>query len=401
MVNNGEGRLFSQKNVALIIESSNDYARKTLHGICKFLRENKHWSIFFYEHERGNTNLARFEHWKGDGIIARIENKTIANSVKRKNLPTVDLSSFRFLPEIPYVETDDLEYAHCAANHLLARGFKNFAYCGDSKYNWSKLREKYFVQYINKQGYSCDVFDTDRYRDSEVNVHNKMMQWVQSLPKPVGIMACFDNQGHTLLEACRMAKVKVPYSVAVIGCDNDELVCELSEPSLSSIIPNAVMIGYKAALLLEKQMNGEVLDSLEYLFGPVGIQTRQSTDVMATDDKVVMKALDFIQKNACFGINVNDVLKQVHLSRRVFESRFRKSVNKSPHEEILDVKIKYARQLLEKTEFSIEEIAEKTGFFHPEYFSVAFKRKTLLTPREYRKLNKSSTERTQHTTTVE
>lgn len=379
-----------QRNVALIIESSNEYARKVIHGISKYARENRQWSIFFHEHERGNPDLTWLVNWNGDGILARIENPKIADYVKNKELPTVDLSSFRLLPHIPYVETNDKKYAEVAAKHLLSRNFRNFAFCGDSQYNWSKLREKHFVRYIKEQGYPCFVFDSSAHNAFSFEARLEMIKWVKSLPKPIGIMACFDSQGQELLESCRVSNISVPYTVAVVGCDNDELVCELAEPSMSSVIPNAVKTGYHAALLLEKLMNGEELEGLEYLFDPLGVQTRQSTDVLATNDKVVVEALDYINKNACNGIKVQDVLEHIYLSRRVFENRFLKSVGKTPHEVIQDVKIKYAKQLLEETDLTVEEIAAKTGFFYAEYFCVAFKRHTSMVPSEYRKLNNTN-----------
>lgn len=376
-----------RRRVALIIESSNEYARKIIHGVHNFTRENRQWSISYREHQRGNPDLTWLDNWDGDGILARIENERIAEIVRNHRLPTVDLSSFRLLRDIPYVETDDREFAYLAAKHLLSKNFRFFAFCGDSRYNWSKQRESHFIRFIREQGYPCYVFDSNRQERYISEVRQKMTEWVERLPKPIGIMACFDNQGQELLEACRMANISVPFSVAVVGCDNDELICELSEPSMSSIIPNAVKTGYYAASLLEQMMNGETLDQLEYLFGPVGIQARQSTDVFATNDKLVVAALDYIYKNACSGIKVRDVLDRVYLSRRSFEARFMKNIGKTPHEVIQEVKIKYAKELLEETDLTVDEIASRTGFGYAEYFCVAFKRVTSLPPGEYRRQN--------------
>ena len=148
MAKNSKAVLRKRKHVALIIESSNEYARKVLYGIRKYMHENRQWMIFYHEHQRGNTDLSWLTNWDGDGILARIENQQIANFVVNKNLPTIDLSSSRLLPFLPYVETNDCQYARAAADHLLARQFKHFAYCGDSQFKWSRLREKYFIQYI-------------------------------------------------------------------------------------------------------------------------------------------------------------------------------------------------------------------------------------------------------------
>jgi LacI family transcriptional regulator len=215
-----------------------------------------------------------------------------------------------------------------------------------------------------------------------------MKEWVKSLPKPIGIMAAYDRLGLQLLEACRDAGIPVPESVAVLGVDNDELICELSTPALTSIIPNTRQTGYEAAQTLDRMMNGEIISKLEHSYEPLGIQVRQSTDVLATNDEIIAGALHFIRNNACSGIGVNDVLATTPLSRRAFEKRFQKAIGKTPHAEILAAKLNFVKRLLKDTELSLEEIANRSGFTHPEYLSVAFKRETSVSPSEYRKFNK-------------
>lgn len=375
-----------RKQVALIIETSNAYARRLLMGIKKYIRENRAWSVYLGEYDRNNTDLTWLINWKGDGIIARIENEYIADYIRKTNLPTVDLSAARLVQELPYVETDDMLFARQAADHLIERGFKSFGYCGNSRYVWSQQRQIHFKKYLERLGYPCFEFDSyshhDKFRYQE---RKEMAQWVKTLPKPTGIMACFDSQGQQLLEACRMVKIAVPDEIAVIGVDNDELLCELSQPPLSSVIPNSIKTGYQAASILDRMMNGEKINYEKYLIEPLGIKTRQSTDVLAIDDKIVADALNFIRNHAIDGITVHDVLSITPLSRRVFEERFRKLVGRSPHEEIISMKLKFVSQLLSETDLSLSEIAERSGFKHAEYLSVVFKRELGITPSEYRK----------------
>ncbi|MCR2822993.1 AraC family transcriptional regulator [Lederbergia panacisoli] len=379
----------NRKQVALIIETSNEYARGLLFGIRKYIRENRGWSVYLGEYGRSNTDLTWLLNWEGDGIIARIENEHIADYISKINLPTVDLSAARLLPNLPFVETNDESFAQLAADHLIERGFKYFGFCGNSRYSWSDQRSLHFKEYIQDLGFPCYTFDSYSHQDKFRYVERKeMAHWVKTLPKPIGIMSCFDSQGQQLLEACRIAKVSVPDEVAVIGVDNDELLCELAQPPLSSVIPNSLKTGYQAAFLLDQMMNGKNFENKKYLIEPLGIKTRQSTDVLAINDKVIADALNFIRNHACDGITVQDLLEVTPLSRRIFEDRFRKIVGRTPHEEIISVRLKFVKQLLTETDLPLYEIAERAGFKHTEYLSVVFKRELNMSPSEYRSKSK-------------
>jgi LacI family transcriptional regulator len=172
--------------------------------------------------------------------------------------------------------------------------------------------------------------------------------------------------------------------VGVLGVNNDELLCELAFPPLSSVTPNARRAGYEAAALLDRMMRGERLPPDEIRIPPLGICCRQSTDVLAVEDSAIAQALRFIREHACDPIDVSDVLRVVPLSRRVLEQRFVQLLNRTPHAEILSVRLNRAKQLIGETKLSLGEIATRAGFEHPEYLSVVFKREEGLSPREYR-----------------
>ena len=214
--------------------------------------------------------------------------------------------------------------------------------------------------------------------------HKRLRKWLADLPKPIGVMACFDIQAQQLLDACREEDIAVPEQVAVIGVDNDHLLCELAMPPLSSVIPDSFRSGYEAASLLDRIMRGESIAANAYLVDPLGIETRQSTDVLAISDPDVAQAARFIREYACSGINVADVLQEVPLSRRVLESRFQKLLGRTPHEEIVRYRISRVKRLLAESDFSLAEIAERTGFRHVEYLTVAFKKQVGVPPSVYR-----------------
>ena len=230
-------------------------------------------------------------------------------------------------------------------------------------------------------------------------------------------MACYDFQAQQVLDACRQSRIAVPESVAVLGVDNDRLICELAEPSLSSIIQDTHATGYEAARLLDEMMDAQMQSITSttvaptaitlwtavsnrqtnhshetnhptdppLLTKPLGIMVRESTDTLAIDDHEISEALQYIRRHAHANIRVADVLKTLSLSRRSLEHRFKKLVGRTPHEEIQRVRLNSVKRLLSETELSIAAIAERSGYEHGEYMTAVFRRVTGLTPTEYRR----------------
>lgn len=376
-----------RRSVALLIETSNAYARGVLDGVIDYVRQHEAWSIYLPEQERAASPPSWLAHWKGDGIIARIETDEIARSVKRTKLPVVDVSAARHVPNLPWVETDDEAIARFGVEHLLERGFRHLAFCGDGRFNWSKWRQQHFERIVHEAGCQLSVMQSKPRPKSKASWNRErgeLSRWLKRLHKPVGIMACYDIKAQQLLDVCRELDVAVPEEVAVLGVDNDRLICDLSDPPLSSIIPNAHRTGYEAAALLDKMMIGVKVSSRPLLIEPIGIETRQSTDVLAIDDPEVATAVRFIREHACSGINVSDVLKHVCLSRRVLENRFRKIFSRTPHQEITRFRIERVKRLLTETDLPLAAIAPKAGFRHVEYLSVAFKKQVGIPPSHFR-----------------
>jgi LacI family transcriptional regulator len=371
-----------RRSVALLIETSNAYARGLLAGIMSYVRQHRPWSIYLPELGRGDRPPAWLARWRGDGIIARIETREIARAVRRTRLPVVDVSAARHLPSLPWVETDDEAIARLAAEHLLERGFRDLAFCGDPRFTWSRNRAEHFASVARAAGARVRVHESS---GTPVRVHRALLGWIRRLPRPVGVMACYDIRAQQLLDVCREAKVAVPEEVAVIGVDNDPLLCNLTEPPLSSVIPNTHRTGYEAAALLERMMGGERVPPRAHLIPPTGIETRHSTDILAIADREIAAAVRFIREHACDGGTIADLLRAVPLSRRVLESRYRRATGRTPHQDFVRLRIARVRQLLAETELPLERIAALAGFDHPEYMSVAYKRETGETPGRYRR----------------
>lgn len=371
----------------MLIETSNAYARGLLHGIRAYIREHRSWSIYIGEQKRGGPVPTWLKKWTGDGIIARIESAAIADAVLASSLPAIDVSAARYVPDLLYVETDDAEIARLAAEHLLQRGFRHFAYCGDPRFNWANWREQHFHRLITEAGFDCRIYRPLSKHYGPVpweQEREEIGSWLLGLPKPVGVMACYDIRGREVLDVCRQRGITVPDEVAVIGVDNDELICDLADPPLSSVIPDVLRTGYEAARLLDLLMAGGSELPLAHLIKPLGIATRNSTDVLATDDAELSTAVRFIRAHAIEGIKVDDVLRAVPLSRRILESRFEKLLGRTPHQEITRVQIERVKELLTETDLSLTAIAHRSGYKHVEYMSVVFKRETGFPPSEYR-----------------
>lgn len=364
----------ARRHVALIIETSNAYSRGLLRGIQAYAREHGSWSSFLPELGRGDRRLACLSDWQGDGIIARIENAAVARAVASKKVPTIDVSAARLLPQLPWVETDDAAIARLAADHLRSQGLRHFAFHGDAAFAWARARERHFEAAISDAG--LQYHGTAPRRGLEA--------WLLALPKPVGLFAGYDISGRELLEACQAGGVRVPDEAAVVGVDNDDLLCELAVPSLTSIIPNTLRTGYEAAALLDRCMNGEAIPPEGHFIPPLGIAERQSSDVLAVSDPLVAHAVHFIRDHAHEGVNVAAVARAAGTSRRVLEHRYRKVLGRTPHEDIVGFRLKLAQRLLFETELPIAQIADRAGFEHAEYLTVLFKRECGVTPRGYR-----------------
>lgn len=377
-----------RRQVLLLIETSNAYARGLLEGITAYVRENGPWSLRLPELHRGAPPPAWLRSWRGDGVLARIETEEIAATVRRIGLPTVDVSAARRVPELPWVETDDEAIGRLAASHFRERGFRNFAFCGESRFNWSVWRQTSFLATLQAGGDGCAVLDLPESAggdDGGRGRQKRLTAWLAGLPRPVGIWACYDILAQQVLDAARELDIAVPEEAAVLGVDNDRLLCDLCDPPLSSVAPDAVGAGRAAAELLDRMLHGESVPPAPRLVPPVGVVTRQSTDILAVEDPDVARAVRYLRAHACEGISVADVLKSVPLSRRVLEFRFRKCLGKTPHALLLHYRLEKAKELLRETELPLEAIARRSGFAYAEYFSVAFRKHLGRTPGAYRR----------------
>ena len=376
-----------RRRVAVVVESSLAGGRAILRGFAEYVRQVNHWSIF-YEPNHFETSLPDWlDHWRGDGVVARVRTPRVARQLVKMRLPVVDISGNVPNTRLPVVQVDNRAIARAAAGHLLEHGFPSFGYCGIRKLWWSREREEVFGAMVAQGRRSLHVYQLPHMGGSiwfSEGERKRLADWISALPKPIAIMAANDWAGLKVLAACRRAGVMVPEEVAVVGVDNDEAICEVADPMLSSVDPRHDRVGFHAAELLDRLMQGRSPPKELMAVGSPTVVVRQSTDILAIDDQDLARAIAFVRGHAAEPIQVGDVLRAVPVSRSWLERRFHEALGRSPAEEIRRVHLERAKQLLADTDMPVPAVATAAGFRSREYLAYAFKQATGLTPREYR-----------------
>jgi LacI family transcriptional regulator len=312
----------------------------------------------------------------------------MASALQRKGLPVVDLRRLIPVKGIPWVGPDDAEACRLVWEHFRDRGFTRFAFVGEPLgiHRAMDARADHFGELVRQSGapyFEIRLADPpagDRW-DKQCK---QLRRWLARLPLPIAVMACNDDVGLRVLDACRRASLRVPDEVAVAGVGNDECLCDLSLPQLTSVHLNPHRIGYEAAALLDRMMDGKRVEQREYLIAPQEIVSRTSTDVVAADDLVVAQAIRFIRSRACEGIDVGAVCRHVCRSRSALEPRFKLILGRTVHNEIQRVRLGRVRELLATTDLPIKQIARESGFRYAEYLMRVFRQTTGTTLKQYR-----------------
>lgn len=387
-------RSWDKPRIALLIETSGAYGRGLLKGIASYARLHGPWSFYILPRAHDQT-VPDIRVWHGTGIIARIESKAVAHAIAASDVPVIglDLSPevlaglpTRLRQRISEIHPDAGSVARLAADHLLERAFASFAFVGIRNRVWSQMRESAFASHLARRGYRPSVYNLSeisrarRYGMEQL----RLGAWLAKQPRPLGLMACNDDCGREVLDAALTVGLSVPDDVAVIGVDNDEILCELCDPPLSSVALNVEKGGYAAAEVLDGLMHGRRKGPIRLLVEATEVVSRRSTEVIAAQDRHIAQALQFIREHAREPIDVSDVLRQVPMSRRALEIRFRQVLRRSIHDEIVAARLRLAVHLLRTTDIKVEEVGERSGFCTASHMSVVFRKRIGLTPAAYR-----------------
>lgn len=385
----------NRKRVILLIESSRAYGRGCLLGVAAYIRSHGHWSVLHTERSLTEKLPQFLKDWKCDGIITRIENERIARAVAELNVPTVDLRGSHCPREGAMLDTDPWMVGRMAAEHFLDIGFIHFAYIGYAGVDFSEKRHSAFAKYLHDHGKQVSCYIPAQKTSSRVDVLGReargelerthVAKWLKSLPRPVAVFACNDVRGRQIIDACNDSQLRVPEEVAVLGVDDDEVLCELSAPPLSSVQPDTIRLGYEGAAHLESMMAGNPAPHETILIPPKGIARRLSSEATAIDDREIALAIQIIREHACEGLSVQDIVRRLNISRSTLERRFHAEFGRSPATEIERFRMSQAKLLLIETRYKLSKVALMTGYRTAAQFATVFKRHTGSTPGQFRK----------------
>ncbi|ARN56857.1 xylose operon transcription regulator XylR [Sedimentisphaera salicampi] len=288
-------------------------------------------------------------------------------------------------PDIPAVVPNAELTGKMAAEHFLARGFRNFAYCGCEAESCSKSRGESFLRHIRKTSYDLFIYEHPSRCDYSWDERfEHLRKWVESVPKPAAFYACNDCRAKQVLSICKKNGIEVPTQASVLGTGNDMTLCSLASPQLSSIQLDLTTAGLKMAVLLDRLLRGEPMNGQRVYHSPLRVITRESTNIINVEDDVVAKALQYIHSNISRSIQVTDVAEYAGVSRWTLSNRFRRNMGCSVNQQIGKSRVELIKNMIEDG-YPISDIARLVGFTSEAHISRLFKRETGFTPREYKK----------------
>lgn len=380
--------------VLAFCETNTKYGRDILEGIDQFARE-KNWILSFEQRGRFDLSLNRYLPWQADGIITRTPQLSLARIIQESGLPIVELlSSSQNVNNRADITMNEKVMSKMIADHFIEHGLRQFAYYDMENAPMFYTRRNSYLEYLASLGYSCIVYpSTWSHRDDcfpqwNDKYRKKLSKWLLALPKPIAVYASLDQCGQVVLELCQELGILVPQEISLVAVGNDEWVCRMMHPTMSSVNGNSYKTGYLAATLLEKKMRHEPVENEINHVSPDYLVIRQSSDFYSIGDPDIEKALLFIRENACRRIQLKDILHEVNISQRTLYRGFDKYLHRTPQAEILRVQMEEAKCLLRETHFSIASIALQTGFSSDIYFIQAFRRECGITPNLYRIKNR-------------
>lgn len=375
--------------VALALSLHKPYDRQIVTGIARFLSEQDDWRL--YVEDEPDRKLPDRRRWSGDGVIADLDDRNLARRARQLQIPVVGVGGAvneEANPGVHYVGTDNDAIGRMGAEHLMDCGFRSFGYCGlrpNRTTQWATSRQASFVEQLKEAGLETSVHVGRAQNTTNwESVQAGLTQWLDRIRKPAGIMACNDARARHVLEACHRQKLRVPDDIALLGVDDDEIICLLGDPPISSIIQGTEQIGYTAARILETLMRGDRVPDRFQIVPPRGVRVRGSTDVIATSQPQVARAVSLIRTRleTITGTAVCDALS---VSRPRLDQLFERELGHSLHGQIKREKLRRAKHLLGTTDLPLKVVASRSGYRSPQYLSEVFRSETRETPAHFRR----------------
>lgn len=365
------------------------YNREALRGIMRWRSRSGRWNCHLADPRL--TLLDTVLRWRPEGIITTVGSTRSREELRRLGVPVVNISSVLDDPGLPSVIPDSHAIGQLAAGHFLDRGFRSFGYAGYRGFSYARERHVGFLATLATRGLRCTEFWVQPER-SEPSAHRNWRRdeeeargWLASLPRPIAVFCCTDVLALFLSEVCLQVGLRVPTDVALLGVDDDPLLCELATPPLSSVRPDARQVGFLAAGLLDALLRKRRPPTQPIRVAPLGVTTRVSSDLLHVEDADVAEAERIIRERFRQPLSVGDLLREVPISRRSLERRFRLALGRTPLQEIVRVRVEHARRLLESTNLPVPEVARQSGFSSGEWMSVVFRKELGLSPSQCRR----------------
>jgi LacI family transcriptional regulator len=367
----------SDLRIAFVVPDIGRQTRQILVGIHRYALANTHWHLRLALGDSHNI-IPVLKKAGIDGAFVSFRAEHVNHELLAMGLSCIALNCLKIPRNVPYVTTDSVAAGRAAAEHFIERGFHSFAYYSPSDIFWSERRREGFCGRLSEAGYSASVYRIKGLKGP--------MNWLKSLPKPVGLMACDDGVGYDLIEAAGEAGIHIPEDVAVMGVDNDDILCNSVRPPLSSVDTNFEQAGYEAAELLNAIMTGqEAMPGHPILARVSRVVVRQSSDILAINDPHIAAAVHFIRTHFNSPIQVVDVVNATSLSRRVLEKKFRAVLKRSILDEIMRRRVEHIVDLLLKSNMSIDQIVASSTFDSASHMIRVFRKHMGMPPRAFRK----------------
>lgn len=377
--------------VVLFLATNEKAGRDKFQGILRYMRLHTPWNIHLIENGVGEQQLVNMHAWGVTGIIVARMPESI-RLVEHIDVPTVVMDSpalyTELFPHASFVTSDSEAVGKKGAELFLKQEFRSFAYVPDAyEWDWSTLRGQAFKERLAEDGFTCAMYEnlSPQERKDWTLDQERLTRWLLALPKPTAILAVHDARARQILETCHQAGLSVPDDVALLGVDNDELLCENTSPTLSSVQPDFEAGGYEAAGLLEQLMRGAVRNPQRRFYGIKDVVVRESSRFAYAIDRRYLRGLEFIRLNVSATISVPDVARYMGVSRRLAEVLFHKYVGHSILNEIQQVRLSRLKAFLLDTTLPIGQISWQCGYQSETHAKRIFKQQTGLTMSRFRK----------------
>lgn len=378
----------ARKRIAMSVSYGLQYMDRLIHGITDYAKRNTHWS-FTRVPEVHCTSMQWLHYWHGDGAFCAIYTPEDAMLAQQIRIPVVNLATHLSGLQMPSITSDHFAIGELAARHLLEHNFRRFGYYGPSDLYYAQLRRDGFCSIIAQAGGQVELLEVQTADDDSKQTiddqQKAIEQWLRKLKLPVGILASADLRASMVIEACEKLRLRVPEDVAVMGVDNDPVVCDFCDPPLTSISRNDYQIGFEAARLLDEMLEGGSPPQGPMHIPPAGIVQRRSTDTVCAEDPYVATAIRFMRSHVHEHFGVDELLNELPLSRRNLEYRFRDTLGRSPYDYLNQIRVDQAKRLLsDPHQSSLTKIAMSCGFGDLRRFRLVFQRLVHTSPAEYR-----------------